>query len=70
MFEILVKSHHMQKNTFCYTLKDNAGTFKAAIILALSCDKDETITSSAQEAEIYISLEIKPDCNFTIIIKI
>lgn len=46
----------MQKNIFRYTLKDNAGTFKAAIISALLCDKDETMTSSAQEAERYISL--------------
>lgn len=44
----------MQKNAFCYTFKDNTGTFKAAIILALSQDKDETMTSSAQEAKIHL----------------
>lgn len=57
-------SHYVicKKNTFCYTLKDNVGAFKAAIISALSCDKDETITFNAQDAEIYISLyQVKPD---------
>jgi len=43
---------YIQKIIFRNTLKDNAGTFKAAISLALSCDKDETMTSNAQKAEI------------------
>lgn len=46
--------------TFCLkdnTLKDNTGTFKAAIISALLLDIDETMTSSEQKAEIYISLQ-------------
>jgi len=35
-------------------LNDNTGTFKAAIILALSQDKDETMSSSAQETKIHL----------------
>jgi len=54
MIEILVIIYK-KKNTFYYTLKDNAGTFKAVIISVLSYDKDETMISNAHEAKIYIS---------------